>query len=105
MNSSMTSVTTASLPTPAHSINNCDSSHDATMVDADSPNKRKRLADDTGDQEQKKVHLEDPRRLGIQDLHLDVGPKYLLLRTRKASLYSNHMRRCPSTTSSLFLVA
>lgn len=100
MNSSMTSVTTASLPTPAHSVNNCDSSHDATMVDADSPNKRKRLADDTGDQEQKKVHLEDPRRLGIQDLHLDVGPKYLLLRTRKASLYSNHTRRCPSTTSS-----
>ncbi|KAF7538595.1 hypothetical protein G7054_g2768 [Neopestalotiopsis clavispora] len=81
MNSSMTSVTTASLPTPAHSVNNCDSSHDTTMIDADSPNKRKRLADDTGDQEQKKAHLEDPRRLGIENLHLDVGPKYLLLRT------------------------
>jgi hypothetical protein len=93
MNSSMTSVTTASLPTPAHSVNNCDSSHDTTMIDADSPNKRKRLADDTGDQEQKKAHLEDPRRLGIENLHLDVGPKYLLLRTRKASLYSKHMRR------------
>ncbi|KAK6200554.1 hypothetical protein LQW54_009745 [Pestalotiopsis sp. IQ-011] len=95
MNSSMTSVTTASLPTPAHSVNNCDSSHDATMVDADSPNKRKRLADDTGDQEQKKVHLEDPRRLGIQDLHLDVGPKYLLLRTPHSAAY-------PRTSDDLF---
>jgi hypothetical protein len=61
------------------------------MTDADSPNKRKRLTDDMGEQEQKKVHLEDPRRLGIENLHLDVGPKYLLLRTRKASLYSNHV--------------
>ena len=70
------------------------------MIDAESPNKRKRLADDTGDQEQKKAHLEDPRRLGIENLHLDVGPKYLLLRTRKASLYSNHMRRSLPTAPS-----
>lgn len=86
----MTSITTA-LPTPAHSVNGThpgDSSHDVTMSDVDSPNKRKREGDDMGGQEQKKTHLEDPRRLGIQDLHLDVGPKYLLCRTRKASLYS-----------------
>jgi hypothetical protein len=87
----MTSVTTTSLPTPAHSVNACDSSHDINMTDADSPNKRKRQLDDMGDQEHKKTHLEDPRRLGIENLHLDVGPKYLLLRTRKASLYSNHV--------------
>ncbi|ETS80668.1 hypothetical protein PFICI_08197 [Pestalotiopsis fici W106-1] len=95
MNSSMTSVTTASLPTPAHSVNNCDSSHDTTMIDAESPNKRKRLADDTGDQEQKKAHLEDPRRLGIENLHLDVGPKYLLLRTP-------HSASFPRTSDDLF---
>jgi hypothetical protein len=86
----MTSITTA-LPTPAHSVNGThpgDSSHDVTMSDVDSPNKRKRESEDTGDQEQKKTHVEDPRRLGIQDLHLDVGPKYLLCRTRKATLYS-----------------
>ncbi len=49
----------------------------------ESSNKRKREVEDNGDQEQKKVHVED-RRLGIQDLHLDVGKKYLLCRTRKA---------------------
>jgi hypothetical protein len=49
----------------------------------ESSNKRKREVEDNGDQEQKKVHVED-RRLGIEDLHLDVGKKYLLCRTRKA---------------------
>lgn len=85
MNSSMTSVTTA-LPTPAHSVNGHsgnDGSHDTSMMD-DFSNKRKRTFDDFGDQEQKKVHLEDPRKLGIENLHLDVGEKYLLCRTRKA---------------------
>lgn len=49
----------------------------------DSPHKRKRSLDDTGDRDQKKMHLEDSR-LGIEDLHLDVGEKYLLCKTRKA---------------------
>ncbi|ORY71718.1 Rox3 mediator complex subunit-domain-containing protein [Pseudomassariella vexata] len=79
MNTSMTSVTT-SLPTPAHSISGS-TTHDTMMTDADSPHKRKRMPDDMGDHEQKKVHLEDPRRLGIENLHLDVGEKYLLCRT------------------------
>jgi len=46
----------------------------------DSPHKRKRAADDTGYRAQKKVHVED-RNFGIDDLHLDVGEKYLLCRT------------------------
>jgi hypothetical protein len=49
----------------------------------ESSNKRKREIEDNGGQEQKKVHVEG-RRLGIEDLHLDVGKKYLLCRTRKA---------------------
>ncbi|KAK6951995.1 hypothetical protein Daesc_006521 [Daldinia eschscholtzii] len=46
-------------------------SHDATMSDAYSA-KRKYPFDDTGDHEQKKVNLEN-RRVGIENLHLDVG--------------------------------
>ena len=88
MNSSMTSITT--LPTPAHSVNGSiqhgDSAHDIAMSDADSPHKRKRMPDDMGEQGPKKAHLEDPRRLGIEDLHMDVGEKYFLCRTRKAPL-------------------
>lgn len=53
--------------------------HDIQMSE-DSPHKRKRPLDDIGDREQKKVHIED-RRLGIENLHLDVGEKYLLCRT------------------------
>ncbi|KAI1847229.1 hypothetical protein JX265_013354 [Neoarthrinium moseri] len=90
MNSSMTSITTASLPTPAHSVNEThpgDSSHDVAMSDADSPNKRKRNPDDVGHHEQKKALVEDPRRLGIEDLHLDVGPKALLCRTPHFASY------------------
>ena len=60
-----------------------DNSQDMVMETEDSSNKRKRDVEDVGDQEQKKVHVED-RRLGIEDLHLDVGKKYLLCRTRKA---------------------
>lgn len=94
----MTSITTA-LPTPAHSVNGSvqpgDSSNDIVMLDADSPHKRKRFIDDMGDQEQKKVHLEDPRRLGIENLHLDVGEKYLLCRT-------HHAPSLPRVTEDLF---
>ncbi|KAI1308903.1 Rox3-domain-containing protein [Xylaria venustula] len=82
MNTSMTSIA-ASLPTPAHSVNGShmlsDNSHDVTMMDVSS-NKRKYSFDETGMHEHKKVHLEDPRKIGIQDLHLDVGEKYLLCR-------------------------
>ncbi|KAI6085952.1 Rox3-domain-containing protein [Hypoxylon rubiginosum] len=82
MNSSMTSITTA-LPTPAHSVNGsaqpADMSHDNAIADPYS-HKRKYPFDDAGDHEQKKVHLED-RRVGIENLHLDVGEKYLLCST------------------------
>jgi hypothetical protein len=54
-------------------------------------NKRKRDVADTGDRDQKKAHVEDSRA-SIDDLHLDVGEKYLLCRTRKA----------PSSTRSTF---
>ena len=46
-------------------------------------NKRKRDVEDNGGRDQKKVHVEDSRA-SIGDLHLDVGEKYLLCRTRKA---------------------
>lgn len=86
-----------SIPTPANSTNGsvrsadmsevvvtmADKAEDVEMNVEDISNKRKRDVDDTGDREQKKVHVED-RILGIRDLHLDVGKKYLLCRTRKA---------------------
>lgn len=80
-----------SLPTPAHSINGSMSSTTADLsVDGmhleDSSNKRKRDLEDHGDQEQKKVHVEDSR-VRIEDLHLDVGKKYSLCRTRKAPFF------------------
>jgi hypothetical protein len=63
----------------------------------ESPNKRKRDVGDHGDREQKKVHVEDSR-ISIEDLHLDVGEKYLLCRTRKAPFFSKN----PLSTQSLF---
>jgi hypothetical protein len=69
------------LPTPAHSVNGSASQPDIAMAD-DSPHKRKRSVDDSGDRALKKVHLEESK-LGIEDLHLDVGKKYLLCQTRK----------------------
>jgi hypothetical protein len=53
----------------------------------DPSNKRKREVADTGLRDQKKVHVED-RKLGIEDLHLDVGKKYLLCRTRKTPFFT-----------------
>merc|ERR1712093_755397 len=50
----------------------------------DSSLKRKRESDDQGDQEQKKVHVEEPESLHsltLNDLHLDVGEKYYLCKT------------------------
>lgn len=81
---SMTASATATLntlPTPAHSVNGSASHPDMPMGD-DSPQKRKRSMDDSGDRALKKVHLEESK-LGIEDLHLDVGKKYLLCQTRK----------------------
>jgi len=80
-----------SLPTPAHSINGSMSSAtsdimaDTSLVEEIS-NKRKRDLEDHGDREQKKVHVEDSR-ISIKDLHLDVGQKYLLCRTRKTPFF------------------
>jgi len=88
-----------SLPTPAHSINgsmfsiNPDTSSEAAPHD-ESSNKRKRDPEDHGDREQKKVHVEDSR-IGIEDLHLDVGEKYLLCRTRKAPFFLKDLPSCP----------
>ncbi|TVY85273.1 Mediator of RNA polymerase II transcription subunit [Lachnellula suecica] len=88
-----------SLPTPAHSINGSTSSlgfetmSEANMHD-ESSNKRKRDVEDHGDREQKKVHVEDSR-LSIDDLHLDVGEKYLLCRTP-------HPGQSPSLAADLF---
>ncbi|KAK3995609.1 mediator of RNA polymerase II transcription subunit 19 [Cladorrhinum sp. PSN332] len=79
---SMTSTNTT-LPTPAHSVNGSSIPSDMSqdlLIGGDSPHKRKRALDDVGDREQKKVQIEDSR-LGIDDLHLDVGEKYLLCRT------------------------
>lgn len=85
----MTSNTTA-LPTPAHSVNgssmHSEMAHDMALSD-ESPQKRKRLLEDLGDRDQKKAHIED-RRFSIENLHLDVGEKYLLCSTRKAPLNS-----------------
>lgn len=52
----------------------------------DASHKRKRDIEDLGDREQKKVHVEDSR-ISIKDLHLDVGEKYLLCRTRKTPFF------------------
>lgn len=83
MASSMSTIP-STLPTPAHSVNGssipADMSHDINMATDSPPHKRKRLEEDTGGREQKKAHIEN-RRHGIEDLHLDVGPKYLLCRT------------------------
>lgn len=81
--------TTATLPTPAHSVNGSSIPSEMTQdtsIGGDSPHKRKREADDMGGRAQKKVHVESGN-LGIGDLHLDVGEKYLLCRTRKAPFY------------------
>jgi len=86
VNSSMASSATT-LPTPAHSINGTSASdhHDGIMID-DYTSKRKRTDHDSGLMG-KKAYLEDPRNLGIKDLHLDVGEKYLLCRTPHTVAY------------------
>lgn len=87
--SSVHSVSTGptTLPTPAHSVSGSMTQSDVAMTD-ESPNKRKRELDDA---EERERQLERKRRqfdfrLGIEDLHHDVGPKYLLCSTRKEPL-------------------
>lgn len=53
------------------------------MATDDSPQKRKRAVDDIGDRDQKKPHLDD-FGVGIGELHVDVGEKYLLCKICKA---------------------
>lgn len=76
---------------------------DSSIQGDDLSNKRKREAQDTGDREQKKAHVEE-RKLCIEDLHLDVGKIYQLCRTRKAPTlpkgYGGRLVRLPSTSSS-----
>ncbi|KAF7897977.1 uncharacterized protein EAF01_008943 [Botrytis porri] len=72
-----------SLPTPAHSINGSMSTVNSAIEASqsmDPSTKRKRDFEDLGDQKQKKVHVENSRP-SIDDLHQDVGKKYLLCRT------------------------
>lgn len=67
---------------------------DSTIHADDPTNKRKRESEDTGDREQKKVHVEE-RKLCIEDLHLDVGKIYQLCRTRKAPFFPKRFRWSP----------
>jgi len=82
------SSTTDTLPTPAHSISGVAKTQSSNMpplptMAPNSPLKRKRSADDLGDQDHKKVNAGTARSY-IFDLHLDVGKKYLLCGTCKA---------------------
>jgi hypothetical protein len=86
-----------SLPTPAHSINGSMSalggdSMASGFSQEDPSNKRKRDTEDNGERSQKKIHLEDVG-LSIGDLHLDVGEKYLLCRTRKTPFFLQDLVR------------
>ncbi|CAK7201190.1 hypothetical protein SEUCBS139899_003893 [Sporothrix eucalyptigena] len=78
--------TPSTLPTPAHSVNGSGfGSSDAVhgmSPGGDSPHKRKRLLEDAGDQESKKVHMEGQQRLDFEALHQDVGEKYLVCNTQ-----------------------
>ncbi|KKF97126.1 Mediator of RNA polymerase II transcription subunit 19 [Ceratocystis platani] len=69
--------TLGTLPTPAHSVNGGNSQQEYVMDDLIS--KRKRSIDDTGDNAFKRLHI-DTGTVGIEALHEEVGPKYLLLK-------------------------
>jgi hypothetical protein len=66
---------------------------DSPMQIDDNSSKRKRESEDSGDREQKKVHVEE-RKLCIEDLHLDVGKIYQLCRTRKTPFSTNNSWCC-----------
>lgn len=77
---------TTTLPTPAHTISEYTTSCPPAMSSSPDSSKRKRPSDDADSPGlRKKVHVED-RELGIEDLHLDVGEKYRLCKTRKAPI-------------------
>ncbi|KAH7318517.1 Rox3 mediator complex subunit-domain-containing protein [Stachybotrys elegans] len=94
-NLSTSMASTATLPTPAHSVSGASYQPESAMTD-DTPNKRKRSVEDVGDREgnQKKPHLEE-RKLGIDDLHCDVGIKHLLCQTP-------HPESLPRTSEDLY---
>lgn len=73
---------------------------DSAMQIDDNPSKRKRESEDTGDREQKKVHVEE-RKLCIEDLHLDVGKIYQLCRTRKTPFSTNSSCCCEPVQGAL----
>ncbi|KAG5926649.1 hypothetical protein E4U53_003037 [Claviceps sorghi] len=89
----------AALPTPAHSDSSGSFQLDITMSD-ESPFKRKRLLDDIGDRHHKKAHREGAA-LGIEDLHLDVGEKYLLLQNPPGG-QTQQPSRLPRLSEDLF---
>ncbi|KAG6039077.1 hypothetical protein E4U41_003345 [Claviceps citrina] len=89
----------AALPTPAHSVSSSSSQLDIIMSD-DSLFKRKRPLDDIGDRDTKKVHF-GGSALGIEDLHLDVGEKYLLCQYPPAG-QTQQPERLPRTSEDLF---
>lgn len=97
INPNSTTMTANTLPTPAHSVTGSTSQTDIAAND-DSPNKRKRALEDEGERDSKKVQLEG-HRLGIEDLHLDVGEKYLLCQTRKTT--SASFLTCPPRSEPL----
>lgn len=81
-----------SLPTPMSSVHGVPNisgrmGDDKDLEIDDPSNKRKREVEDSGDREQKKVHIEDGRP-GIDDLHKVVGRPYLFCQTRKTPLLS-----------------
>jgi hypothetical protein len=96
------------LPTPAGSITGSAPVSAAAdgevllqdMSQSEESNKRKRDIRDSGSRQAKKAHVED-RTLGIEDLHLDVGEKYLLCRTRKAPLPFAASLRCSAIVMKL----
>lgn len=90
----------SALPTPAHSVNGT-SQNDVTMSD-ESPQKRKRAADDSGDRDLKKMNLEG-HKLDISELHRDVGSKYLLCQSRKAPFAAHFRRFSPLAATSRIL--
>ncbi|CAH0053240.1 unnamed protein product [Clonostachys solani] len=97
INPNSMTMTANTLPTPAHSVTGSTSQTDIAAND-DSPNKRKRVLEDEGERDSKKVQLEG-HRLGIEDLHLDVGEKYLLCQTRYPAA---HLESLPRMTEDLY---
>ncbi|OWP05019.1 hypothetical protein B2J93_589 [Marssonina coronariae] len=90
-----------SILTPARSVSGSMSSANIETSDGflhdDSSLKRKREVEDHGDQEMKKVHVEEPeiRKVTIEDISEDVGALYLFCK-------KPHQSRLPPLTVDLF---